>query len=131
MRAATVHVVLSVLLVMATGCRSNEPLKVSAVQVGRALNSDNSVATITNRFKPDDTMYASVITDGAGSSTMVARWTGLGRMINESKKEVSYTDRAATEFHIELAGGFPPGDYKVEIIVDGNTVATRDLRVER
>jgi len=130
MRLIRVQVVLCAVLMLSAACRSGQPLKVETVQVGRTLNSDKSVGTITTRFKPTDTMYAAVITQGEGSGTIEARWTGLGRVIAEQKKDVSYHDRAATEFHIELAGGFPPGSYKVELLLDGQSIATRDLTVE-
>lgn len=112
----------------AAGCR--QPLHVSTVQVGRSLNGDNTVATHTTRFKPGDTIYASVLTDRTGSSTILARWSYTGRVVSETQKRVSYKGDAATEFHFQSAGGFPPGDYKVEIFVDGQSVASRDFRVE-
>ena len=130
MRAAILPVVLLAAM-LAVGCSSNEPLKVSTVQVGRSLNSDDSVGNITTRFKPDDTMYVSILTGAAGSGTLTARWTRDGRVINETSKDVSYRDAAATEFHINFPGGFPPGTYRVEVLLDGQQVATRDLTVEK
>ena len=44
---------------------------------------------------------------------------------------MSYRDSAATEFHITNSSGFPPGDYSVEILLDGKSVETRNLRVEK
>jgi hypothetical protein len=44
---------------------------------------------------------------------------------------VSYRDSAATEFHITNSSGFPPGDYSVEILLDGKSVETRSLKVEK
>jgi hypothetical protein len=111
------------------GC-SRGPLKVATIQVGRSLNSDNSVATITMRFRPSDTMYASVITEGPGAGTLSVRWLSGGRVLTEEKKDVRYTDRAATEFHMNFAGGFPPGQYRVELFLDGEPIGARDLTVE-
>jgi hypothetical protein len=59
------------------------------------------------------------------------RWRYAGRVVSEESKEVSYRDHAATEFHIQNSSGFPPGDYSVEILVDGQSFATRTLRVEK
>ena len=53
-----------------------------------------------------------------------------GRVIDEPKKKVSYQGSAATEFHLQSAGGFPPGDYKVEIFVDGAPAGSRSFRVD-
>ena len=100
------------------------------MQVGRSLNADKSVGTHTTRFKPDDTMYASVITDGSGSATITARWSYAGQVVNETAREVTYYDQAATEFFIRPSGNFPVGDYKLEILFNGQPFETRNLRVE-
>ena len=112
-------------------CRPSEPLRVTTIQTGRSLNSDKSVGNHTTRFKPDDTMFASVLTDGPGTGTIGVRWRFAGRLVSEETREVSYRDHAATEFHIQNSSGFPPGDYSVEILVDGESFATRTLRVEK
>jgi hypothetical protein len=104
---------------------------VTTIQTGRSLNSDKSVGTHTTRFKPDDTMFASVLTDGPGAGSIGVRWRYSGRLVSEETKEVSYRDHAATEFHIQNSSGFPPGEYTVEILVDGKSFATRTLRVEK
>jgi hypothetical protein len=121
--------VISGLFVVA--CRPSEPLRVTTIQTGRSLNSDKSVGNHTTRFKPDDTIFASVLTDGPGSGTIGVRWRFAGRLVSEETRSVSYRDHAATEFHIQNSSGFPEGDYSVEILVDGESFATRTLRVEK
>jgi hypothetical protein len=108
---------------------SRGPLHVRAIQVGRSLNSDNSVGAITTQFKPGDTIYASVLTDARGQGTITARWTYAGRSVSEEEKRVSYNGEAATEFHMKNSGGFPAGDYKVEILLDGMPVGVREFKV--
>ncbi len=130
-RRAIFRLTLVVLACMLAGCRSNEPLRVNTIQLGRGLNPDNTVSGHTTRFKPTDTIYVSVLTDNAGSGTVAARWTFAGRTVSEPKKEVSYRGAAATEFHIQNSGGFPPGDYEVEILLDGTSIATREFRVDK
>lgn len=130
MRGSTVALLI-VGLAGLVGCSSDEPLRVSTIQLGRSLNPDNTVGTHTTRFKPDDTIYASVHTDGPGSGTIAARWLYAGRVVSEPQKPVSYRGPAATEFHIQNSGGFPPGDYKVEILLDGASVGTREFRVDK
>ncbi len=112
-------------------CGPSGPLKVTTVQLGRSLNSDNSVGTFGTRFKPDDTIYAAALTDAPGKGTFKVRWTFRGQAINEEEKSVSYRDEAATEFHIHYAGGLPPGEYKVEFQLDGMPVGTREFTVEK
>jgi hypothetical protein len=100
--------------------------------MGRALNSDNSVAVHVTRFSPDQTVYVAVLTEGPGSGDITARWTYGGRVLSEETRRVSYTQSAATEFHINYAGGFPSmGTYSVAILVDGQVVESRDFRIER
>ncbi|HEU4693647.1 MAG TPA: hypothetical protein VFS23_35025 [Vicinamibacterales bacterium] len=124
-------IALIVSVVAASACRPSGPLRVTTLQTGRSLNSDKSVGNHTTRFKPDDTMFVSVLTDGPGAGTITARWRYAGRLVSEEAREVSYRDHAATEFHIQNSSGFPPGEYSVEIEVDGKPFATRTLRVDK
>ena len=119
-----------VALALSAAACAREPLQVTTIQTGRQLNSDNTVGIHTTRFKPDQTMYVSVITADRGAGTLEAKWSFGGRVISESKKDVSYNDQAATEFHLQYAGKLPPGDYTVELFLDGQSIGTRTLRVE-
>ena len=124
---------MALLLVVAAsasaGCRPGGPILVSSVQLGRALNPDNSVGAHTTQFKPTDTFYVAVLTDEPGASAITARWRLNGQVVSEAKKEVSYMRPAATEFHLQNSGGFPIGQYKVEILVDDTLAESREFRV--
>jgi hypothetical protein len=124
-------IVALLLVVVAVGCARRGPLKVATIQTGKSLNSDNSVGEHTTRFKRQDTLSVAVLTEGPGAGTLTARWTYVGRLVSEDSRTVSYSDSAATEFHIKNSSGFPPGDYAVEILLDGKPVETRSLRVEK
>jgi hypothetical protein len=124
-------IVLVASVLAAAACQPGGPLRVTTIQTGRSLNSDKSVGNHTTRFKPDDTMFVSVLTDGPGAGMITARWRYAGRLVSEESRDVSYRDHAATEFHIQNSSGFPPGEYSVEIVVDGNSFATRTLRVDK
>jgi hypothetical protein len=125
----TVTVVLACLALAA--CQSNAPLKVSTIQVGRALSSDNQIGSHTVVFRPDDTIYVSVLTTDTGSGTIGVKWLFGDRVISEPSREVSYKGAAATEFHIQNSGGFPEGKYSVEAFLDGVSVGKRTFRVEK
>jgi hypothetical protein len=114
--------------VLAAACSGN--LTVRTIQIGKSLNSDNSVAVLATSFKRNDTIYAAVLTDGTGRATMSARFSYGGRVISEPEKRVSYKGSAATEFHIEYSGGFPPGDYDIELFLNGMSIGMRRVRVE-
>jgi hypothetical protein len=118
-------------LIFAAACGGTEPLRVTTIQLGKSLNPDNSVGTHTTVFRPDDTIYTSVLTTGNGPGTIAARWLYAGRVVSEPKKEVRFRGDAATEFHIQNSGGFPAGEYQVEILVNGEKIATRDFKVEK
>jgi hypothetical protein len=112
-------------------CRPGGPLQLQTIQTGKSLNSDNSVGTLTTRFRPDDTMFVSILTKGPGAGKLGAKWTYAGRSVSEDARDVSYRDSAATEFHIKNSGGFPAGDYAVEVFIDGKSVGMRALKVEK
>jgi hypothetical protein len=116
------------LAVCTAACSGN--LTARSIQVGKSLNSDNSVGTLTTTFKRNDTIYAAVLTDGSGRGTFKATFTYGGRVIAEPEKTVSMKGSGATEFHIEYSGGFPPGDYDIELFLNGQSVGTRKVRVE-
>lgn len=127
MRATHLLLPLLLLLLWTGGCDST--LSVSTIQLGRSLNADQTVANHTTVFAPNDTVYVSVHTTGAGSGTLSVRWSYAGRVVGEPKKEI--TARGATEFHLQNAGGFPLGEYSVEVFLDGVSAGTRTFRVEQ
>jgi hypothetical protein len=106
------------------------PLHVDTLQLGSKLNGDNTIATHTTRFKPDDRIFAAVLTDATGSSTITVHWNYNGMMVSEESRKVAYKGAGATAFEFKSASGFPVGDYKVDILVDDQSVASREFRVE-
>ena len=102
----------------------------STFQLGRSVNADNTVAHQTTVFKPDETVYVAVLTTGSGSGEISIRWTYEGRVVGEPKKQVSFRGNAVTEFHLQNAGGFPLGDYSVEVLFNGQPAGSRKFRVE-
>lgn len=128
MRARFLTVLLLVVGLIA-GC-ARPPLVFEALQTGKSLNSDNSVGIQGTRFKPNETMYVSVLTKGSGKGTIQAKWTYRGAVVYEGTKDVSYQGSAATEFHMQYAGKLPVGDYVVEILIDGQPVVSRTLEVK-
>ena len=125
MRVLTLSIVL-----ICIGCGSREPLQVEKVQLGRTLNPDNSVASHTSVFKPADTVYVAALSGDKGYGTFKVRWMYQDRLVDEASKEVSYRGPAATEFHLQSAMGFPPGDYSVEMFLNGQPIGKRAYRVD-
>lgn len=127
MRASIVATLLLV-IVAGSGC-ANPPLSLANIQVGRSLNPDHSIASITTLFKPSETVYVSVQTLAAGSGTVGVKWMFGSQVIDQPNKTVSYDGPASTEFRLHNSGGFPVGDYSVEILLDGTSVGKRVFKV--
>jgi hypothetical protein len=115
-------------LVVAAAC-STGPLELANIQVGRSLNQDRSIASITTLFKPNETVYVSVQTKAGGKGVIGVKWKYGSQVIDEPTKQVDYSGPASTEFHLRNSGGFPPGDYSVEVFIDGVQVGSRNFKV--
>lgn len=106
-------------------------LQVTELDMGRALGPDGGVVEDIDDFAANDTIYAVAHTTGmASGATLTARWTyGDGQVVDESSQTISPTGPALTEFHVSKPGGWPAGDYKVSIMLDGREVQSEDFKV--
>jgi hypothetical protein len=131
-RTAVAALAMALLAAVTSGCSSKEPLHVVQIQLGRSLNADNTIAAPAYSFKPHDTVFLSVMTAGRGTGMVSVRWTYAGHLIDEPKKQVKYAykDSAATDFRLESAMGFPPGEYTAEVFVDGHSAGTKTFKVQ-
>ena len=114
-----------------TGTTGTSAVRVSHIDLGRELTADKLIANRTDTFKPNDTIYASVGTEGAAPSTTIkARWTFQdGQIVNESTQTIAPTGDARTEFHVSKPDGWPAGKYKIEVLVNGATAGTKEVEV--
>jgi len=105
---------------------------VTGLEMGRAVGGDKRVTEKTEEFKPNDTIYASVVTSGtSANSTLKARWTFQdGQVVEESEQAIAPTGDAATEFHISKPDGWPAGKYRVEVFLDGSPTQAKDFTVK-
>ncbi len=109
-----------------------QPVEVTRVELGRSLDTDNTVSDATTTFRPGDTIYASVRTEGsAPSATLAARWTFEdGQVVDESSRSIIAPDGpAVTEFHISKPDGWPVGSYEVVISLDNREIERKSFRV--
>jgi hypothetical protein len=103
-------------------------VRVTEVQLGNALGDDKRVKVPSTAFGKTDTVFASVVTEGsAPTAELSARWTYQdGQVVNETKRAIAPNAAAGavavTEFSIQKPDGWPAGDYKVEISLDGKPV---------
>ena len=107
-------------------------VRVTEVQVGNALGADKRVTAPMTAFTPKDTIFASVITEGkASAAELAARWTFQdGQLVNETKRSIAPTGTEVTEFSIQKPDGWPAGDYKVEIALNGKPVQSKTFKVQ-
>lgn len=121
------RLLVAIVLVTSTACSG--PLQLANIQIGRSLNQDGSIASITTLFKPSETVYVSVQT-GAGKGVIGVRWKFGSQVIDEPTKQVDSNGPRSTEFHLQNSGGFPPGDYSVDVLLDGVQVGSRNFKVQ-
>jgi hypothetical protein len=110
-------------------------LRVTDVKLGRSVGADNRVADGTNDFRPNDTIYAVVETDGAASAgqSLVARWTYQdNQLVEEQTQTVTAAGGAAlTQFRLNKPSGWPLGKYKISIMMNGSEVESEEFEVKR
>ena len=115
-----------------TGTTGTTTVKVTDVTLGRAIGGDKAISDSTDKFRPNDTIYASVTTDGsAPSATLRARWTFEdGQAVDESSRTIAPSNRERTEFHISKPNGWPAGKYKLEVFLNDQSVETKTFEVQ-
>jgi hypothetical protein len=105
----------------------------SSVTLGKTIGSDKKVTTSAEVFARGDTVHASVDTDGTGTASLGAKWTRdrKGRRVTmaEQTVDIAPTGPTTTAFSLARAKGLPPGDYRLEIVLDGQAVASRSFKV--
>ena len=127
------------LLVAAAACRGNAAnntaatagVRVTDVTLGRSVGGDKAVTDSTDTFKPNDTIYASIATEGsAQSATLRAKWSFEdGQLVDESTRTIAPNNRERTEFHISKPDGWPAGKYKVEVFLNDQSAQTESFDV--
>lgn len=106
-------------------------VRVTQVEIGSAIGPDKRVTAPTRSFAPGDTFYVAVETEGsAARAELRARWTYEdGQVVDESTQSIAPTGPAVTEFHVAKPDGWPAGGYRVEILLDGASVASESFSV--
>ena len=145
--SATARAGLLALMLIAVGCSKRDSgstvdtgsraevataVRVADVKLGRAVGADKRITEETDDFRPTDVIYAVVETQGSGSTAALqARWTYEdGQVVDESSRNISAAGGDFTEFHISKPSGWPKGNYKVEILLNGQPVETEDFEVK-
>jgi hypothetical protein len=103
----------------------------NSVELGSTVDASNKVVASGTSFAPKDTIYASVETNGSGNATLAAKWSYQdGQVVHEDSKTLDAAGPQTTAFMISKPSGFPAGNYKVEISLNGSQVASKDFSVK-
>jgi hypothetical protein len=112
----------------------NVPVSVKQVVVANQIGADKKAVAPATSFAPADTLYAVVETIGTGNASVKAVWTfhkgDKVAQVNETVQELVLAGPATSEFHISKPGGWPVGDYQVEVFLNGASVGAQKFAVK-
>ncbi|NII73432.1 hypothetical protein FHW84_002004 [Dyella sp. SG562] len=102
-----------------------------SIDLGSAVGADQKVTTATTTFTPKDSIYAAVSTSGSGNATIAVKWTYQdGQTVKEDSKTIAPIGPATTSFEISKPDGWPAGNYKVDVTLNGQPAGTKDFSVK-
>jgi len=114
----------------------NVSVAVTGVDTGNAVGADLRISAPMTSFAPMDTIYVAVSTstsDPAASAPgkLGVKWTHTdsNQTIHEESKDVNFAGNGVTGFQISKPDGWPPGNYQVEISLNGTLAQTRGFQV--
>lgn len=117
---------------MALPMRDDTAATVSSVEIGSSVDANNEVRASDTTFAPKGNIYASVETIGGVRATLAAKWIYNGdQTVHEDSKMLDPMGTQTTAFMISTLDGFPAGNHKVEISLDGKPVASKDFMVKK
>lgn len=106
-------------------------VSLASIDLGSAVGPDQKVSTATTTFSPKDSIYAAVSTTGSGTATIAVKWTYQdGQTVKEDSKSIAPTGPATTSFEISKPDGWPAGNYKVDVTLNGQPAGTKDFSVK-
>jgi len=108
-------------------------VQVERVDLGKHVGNDNQVTDHSDAFTPNETIYASVVTQGsAPTAELKTRWTYQdGQVVDEVSRTIAPQGGAATEFHVSKPDGLPVGKYRVEVFLNGAPAASKEFEVKK
>ena len=109
---------------------------VTSVDLGTAVGADMKVTAPATSFGKTDTIIAAVSSHASdpalpGMGKLSAKWTYQdGQVVNEESQDFNFTGDGVTDFRIAKPDGFPAGNYKVEISLDGKVAQSKDFAIK-
>jgi hypothetical protein len=117
------------------GTQQAAEVRVSDLNVGRRVNSAHQIETMSDRFAPGDTVWASVRTENApAGSRILTRWVytegGSEQIVAEETHTTAMAGTGYTSFFVANPVPWPAGSYEVRVSLDGEVRQTKEFRVE-
>ncbi len=110
---------------------------INSVDLGNAVGADMRVTAPMSTFAPEDTIYAAVSTGTSDPAASVAgklgaKWTHVdsNQTVHEESRDLTFAGDGVTDFQISKPDGWPTGKYKIEVMLDGAVVQTREFEVK-
>jgi hypothetical protein len=115
---------------------TDNSFQVATITLGDAVTPDHKVRKEVTNFAPGQkTIYVSVDTSGSTpGSTLNAKWSyleGKGQLVNSVSQSIVTDGPATTTFRVQNPDLWPEGKYKVDILVDGKQVASKEFTVKK
>lgn len=106
-------------------------LQAVALELGSRLDADGRVAEAQERFRPGDTVQASLVTVGsAPTARLRVEWRDAeGRVLASDEQSIAPAGPAVHRFSRAVEGGWPPGRYAVEVHLDAASAGVREFEV--
>jgi hypothetical protein len=121
------------LLVASLACGTTAPAGVSNIQ----MSTDQEAANITTTFAPTDEIYVTFdVNEVEAGSSLEIRWYALDVEGQDPEtpfttSEYTYNDEDSIYANIySTEGGFPSGQFKVEIYLNGAKVGEQQFSIQ-
>jgi hypothetical protein len=115
---------------------ADNSFQVANVTLGDAVTPDHKVRKEVTEFAPSQkTIYVSVDTSGTtAGATLNAKWSyleGKGELVNSVSQSIVADGPATTTFRVQNPDLWPEGKYKVDILLDGKQVSSKEFTVKK
>ena len=106
-------------------------LEAVALEVGARLDAEGRVATPQERFRPADTVYASLVTVGTSPAARLrVEWrNAAGAVLAADERAVAPAGAAVHTFSRAVEGGWSPGRYAVGVRIGDQDAGERTFEV--
>ena len=113
------------------------PVGVTNIELGSAAGADMKITMAKSTFAPKDKLIVAVTTSTTDPMATVpakvgAKWTHVdsNQTVHEDSRDLQLKGEQVHDFEITNPSPWPTGRYKVDVMVDGQTVQSRDFEVK-